>query len=321
MEYKKMPIRKHTRQIKKAIHHHGGQTGDFSGFENDRVLQDILGKVDDLKVFDRINTGADWILVYNRMGQDVSLKYGSIPWKSYFARIAALVILTAGLSLGVYQIIIKHPASKTDIVSVLANNQVREIYLPDGSSVTLNSGSSMTYNRDFGSVTRDVKLRGEAFFDVVHIASVPFRIRIDASVVEVLGTKFSVCQTAGKVKVSVISGKVLLFSADSVQNKISIAAHQSGYMLSNKELKIEDGLSANILSWKTGHLIFNQTPIDSALGDIAHHFRKNLIQESTVHVDITAEFQNQTLSEILEEIKLVAGIHIDTTDNALIVRK
>jgi ferric-dicitrate binding protein FerR (iron transport regulator) len=321
MEFNKMPIKKYTKHISKATHHHNGISGVFSKYENEPVLQEALKNVDELLLFNTIDTHADWVLICDRIGENVSYKSAAVSWKSYIARIAALFFLTAGLSWGVYQIISTHQDNKAGIITVVADHQIKDVYLPDGTVVTLNAGSSLSYCHDFGQVTRDVKLVGEAFFDVVHIASLPFRISVNASVVEVLGTKFSVCQSTDKVKVSVISGRVLLFSADSAQNKISIASHQSGYMLSNRMLKIENGISRNVLSWKTGHLIFNQTPIDSVLIDVAQYFRKELIQESTVKEEITAEFQDQPLREILEEIKLVAGIHIDTTENALIVRR
>ena len=81
------------------------------------------------------------------------------------------------------------------------------------------------------------------------------------------------------------------------------------------------GIPVNNLSWKTGHLIFEDTPIDSALIDIARHFRKELSVETPVTEQITAEFQDQPLHEILKELELVAGLQFDTTRTTLIVRK
>jgi len=84
---------------------------------------------------------------------------------------------------------------------------------------------------------------------------------------------------------------------------------------------MEEGIPVNNLSWKTGHLIFEETPIDSALIDIARHFRKELSFETKITDEITAEFQDQPLNEILRELELVAGLQFDTTGTALIVRK
>jgi ferric-dicitrate binding protein FerR (iron transport regulator) len=103
--------------------------------------------------------------------------------------------------------------------------------------------------------------------------------------------------------------------------QIHIAANQSGYLMEDHELKLKNGIEPNTLSWKTGVLVFHDTPIDTALMDIARYFRKDLVLETRITDDITAEFQHQPLNEILDEINLVAGLKFDTTGTALIVRK
>jgi ferric-dicitrate binding protein FerR (iron transport regulator) len=129
-------------------------------------------------------------------------------------------------------------------------------------------------------------------------------------------------EDVGSVKVAVLTGTVLLSNTTGDHpNQISISANQSGVLLSGNELKVENGIEANTLSWKTGHLIFDETPIDSALIDIAHHFRKELSIQTEISDEITAEFQDQPLGEILNEINLVAGLKFDTTGTTLIVRK
>jgi transmembrane sensor len=102
---------------------------------------------------------------------------------------------------------------------------------------------------------------------------------------------------------------------------VQIVTNQSGYLLADREIKVKDGIDINNLSWKTGLLSFDETPIDSALFDIAHHFRRELHITADIHNEITAEFQNQPLHEILKEIEIVAGLKFDTTGNSLIVRQ
>ncbi len=283
----------------------------------------IREHVTNLRLFEQINTDADWKLVSERVAGKFPVNYRKISWHTYFLKIAALVIFTAGLSFGLYKLLIStNSKENSEFVSENADQLIKEIMLPDGSVVTLNKGSRLSYRSDFGSDSRDVILEGEALFNVVAGLSIPFQVFVGGSVVKVTGTSFSISETGdGSVKVSVLSGKVELSSINGEQKKISIAANHSGYILKNKELKVEAGVSANVLSWKTGHLIFNQTPLDSALMDIAHHFDRSLELESTLKDEITAEFQNQPLGEILSELKLVAGLQFDTTGMALIVRK
>ena len=193
--------------------------------------------------------------------------------------------------------------------------------MPDGSSITLNAGSTLTYNQTFGQQSRDVILEGEAYFDVMHNETVPFKVFVRESVIEVTGTSFTIRDNNGTVEVTVLSGTVQLFPTDNISRKVQIFTNQSGYLLADSEIKVKDGIDVNNLSWKTGLLSFDETPIDSVLFDIAHHFRRELHITTNIHNEITAEFQNQPLYEILKEIEIVAGLKFDTTGNSLIVRQ
>ncbi len=273
-------------------------------------------------LFTQIDTDADWELIQSRIGLPILRKHHVVPTYKYFLRFAAMVILTAGLSTGLYKTItfIRQNGNES-AVTVMAGDRLKEIRLPDGSKVSLNAGSRLAYSSSFGRQLREVRLEGEALFEVLPDADRPFRVYTGESVAEVTGTQFSIRQEKGSVKVAVISGTVLLSNKGDVPRKIRISANQSGYLLSNNELKLEDGIESNELSWKTGHLTFDETPIDSALVDIARHFRKELVIETDIVEEITAEFQNQPLGEILDEITQVAGLKFDTSGTALIVRK
>jgi ferric-dicitrate binding protein FerR (iron transport regulator) len=328
MEFKNMLFKLFVKKLTREADSRDEQNFENQIAKNPRILeeyqliQQIWNKAENTGIFERIDAESDWRQVHTRIGLSVPTRYRRISWQGYFLRIAALVLLTFGLSFGFYRIITSFHKAETGFVTMTADNHFRDIVLPDGSSVTLNSGSKLTYRNDFGANTREVILEGEALFSVAPDASNPFKVFINESVVEVTGTKFSVREEDGTVKVSVLSGTVILSSMDVVDKKISITANQSGYLLTNSnELGIEKGIPVNNLSWKTGLLVFDETPIDSALIDIAHHFRKELSFETTITEEITAEFQDQPLHEILKELELVAGLQFDTTRTTLIVRK
>lgn len=295
--------------------HDPGMLKDFD------ILNRIWEDARHVNKFESIDIEADWNAVNSKLGTRLPLHYHKMPMSSYFLKIAALFVLTCGLSLGFYKLILLNKESGSGFTQFLAEEHNREVILPDGSKVTLNSGSHITYRDDFGVKSRDVILNGAAFFNVVSDTDLPFRVFSGESIVEVTGTRFSVFEENGKIQVSVLSGRVLLCAAENQQKRIAITANQSGYLLSNNELKIEKRIPVNSLSWKTGNLIFDQTPIDTALMDIARHFRRDLSVDAKVEEKITAEFHDQPLDEILNEISLVAGLHFDTTGTALIVRK
>jgi len=290
-----------------------------------QLMQIMWQEAEKVKIFDKIDTNSDWKAVASRISP-YSFNYKRIPWNLYFLRIAALVILTCGMSFGFYKLLLQNKnadisSEESGFTTYKSDDLKKDIILPDGSRITLNASSDLTFREGFGQDARDVILNGEAFFNVKYNPDLPFRVYSGESVIEVTGTSFSVYQSDGEVRVSVLSGTVLLSSSENQNEKISLKANQSAHLLDNHEIRVEDGIPVNTLSWKTGQLVFEGTPIDSALIDIARHFRRDLEIETILSERITAEFQDQPLREILGELKLVAGLEFDTTGTALIVKK
>ncbi|MEX6688212.1 FecR domain-containing protein [Danxiaibacter flavus] len=88
--------------------------------------------------------------------------------------------------------------------------QRSRIILPDSSVVWLNSDSYIQYNENEKSNTREVVLKGEAFFDVRHNPSKPFAVIANGTVTKVLGTAFNIkaYDDNKNVQVTVTRGKV-----------------------------------------------------------------------------------------------------------------
>ena len=96
--------------------------------------------------------------------------------------------------------------------------------LPDGSTVFLASNTSLEYHSDFKN-TRDIKLDGEAFFDVARDEGHPFKIETQYGNVKVLGTSFNVNTKHNATKVSVNSGLVAL---ENENERIELSANEFG---------------------------------------------------------------------------------------------
>jgi len=270
--------------------------------------------------FNNINISADWEAVRSRLNKPLIQRSGKIPFHVYFLRIAAIIIFLFGISYGFYRLFKMQMPSTGDFILVETTDRIQEHKLPDGSVVSLNAGSVLTYRSGFPGGIREMMLQGEAFFDVVS-NNVPFKVFTGESVVEVTGTSFSIAEEEGIVKVSVLTGSVILSPSEDKENQILISSNESGYLLPNNELRIEKGIYVNELSWKTGTLIFDSKPLDSALIDIAKHFRKDLLIETDIKESITASFQDQPLYEIINEIEQVAKLVFDTTGGVLTVKR
>jgi transmembrane sensor len=124
----------------------------------------------------------------------------SAPRKSFWrykwllATLACLVILLTGWWLkdtGSVKPVSSPPPALSSVVTRYGNKS--RISLPDGSQVWLNAGSRLDYiNSDFTNNKREVYLSGEAYFEIIHNAYIPFIVRSGTMQVKVLGTSFNV---------------------------------------------------------------------------------------------------------------------------------
>lgn len=101
----------------------------------------------------------------------------------------AIIMLTCGLYFNVSER--KELLSAMNTITVPAGQRVN-LKLPDGTIVWLNARSEIVYPAVFSSSKREVKLDGEAYFEVAHAVERPFIVHTKKCNVEVLGTKFNV---------------------------------------------------------------------------------------------------------------------------------
>lgn len=136
--------------------------------------------------------------------------------KIFYRRwISIAAILLVMLSFGFLTWNNKHSLeSKTtaNIMVATKANERKNVSLPDGSIITLEPSTKITYPGQFSSTIRAVELlEGEAFFDVAHEERRQFNVKLKSGIaVKVLGTSFKVRDLANEktLKVTVLTGKV-----------------------------------------------------------------------------------------------------------------
>lgn len=106
-------------------------------------------------------------------------------------KVAAIVAITIACGLYFHVSEKKKLLSPMHTITVPAGQRVN-LKLPDGTSVWLNACSELIYPAIFSDSKREVKLDGEAYFEVKHNARSPFVVHTRKCDIEVLGTKFNV---------------------------------------------------------------------------------------------------------------------------------
>ncbi|GAB2787255.1 FecR domain-containing protein [Rhabdobacter roseus] len=190
------------------------------------------------------------------------------------------------------------------------NDQPRPVMhqLPDGSTLWLHTGASITYPSTFAASQRQVSFEGEGFFDITPDKKRPFVIRSGEMTIEVLGTRFNVkAPPAQRIfEVAVVSGSVAVSAADHQANpqKVVLAPHQqvlfetSTKRLTQSTLPVQDKKEI----YEPVTVTFEGTPLDRALEQLDKRFdvRLHLANPAMKTCQLTADFEQQPLPAILE---------------------
>ena len=201
----------------------------------------------------------------------------------------------------------------------------KPLTLPDGSQVVLRKGATLSYPETFSGNKREVSLTGEAWFEVQHDAAHPFRIQTSRATLEVLGTSFTINTTTRQDELVVTTGKVLFTNKATTGEKHIILPNQYS-KLDATGFDIKPLNDPNFLSWKTGMLLFDNTPIDQVATTLSNHYKVFIKADSglmklPVVPTITAKFDRQSIEGVLEEIKLLVNIsHRNQHDTILLFK-
>lgn len=181
-----------------------------------------------------------------------------------------------------------------------------EYTLPDGSNVTINADSKISYSKLSFTDKRILKLDGEAFFSVQK--GKPFIVNTKLGEVEVLGTTLNVYARDKAFNVSCLTGKVKVSVKD--QNVIILpgekAELQSGILT-----KITDIPTNEMAGWKTGEFHFDNIPLISIFDEIERQFNISISAEGIGNRFFTGRFSNKNLTEVLETVCLPMKLEYD----------
>lgn len=183
----------------------------------------------------------------------------------YAAAAAAVVI--AGLS-GVFverEINYNKMTAQTNVLEVPAGQRM-SVTLSDGTQVQLNGNSRIEYPVIFSRKQRNVKLSGEAFFEVKHDERHPFIVETFASKVEVLGTRFNVYadEASEYFSTALVDGKVKVTTNDETAEQVVLAPDEMVKFVNN-HLVVTKVDAENLISWTEGYVNLADTDFASLM--------------------------------------------------------
>ena len=243
--------------------------------------------------------------------QQTKKKSGSVRSLKFRLLRVAAIIFGVIFSGALFYILVENYTTETCITK----NTPEDIVLPDGSKVSMNKHSKLTWPKQFPDGPRRVTLEGEAFFDVEPDRERPFVVDVNDVIVRVTGTSFyvSAYRNTTSIEVIVKSGSVNLHKSALSNNGIMIKAGQKGvYSQSDRRIVKQENEDMNYLAWKTKILTFHNQPFKKVVETINEVYDKKIIigNKNLEKCLITVRFEQQSLDSVLEVLKNTLNISI-----------
>ena len=156
------------------------------------------------------------------------------------------------------------------------------LQLADGTKVWLNAFSSITFPTVFSSNTRDVKLTGEAYFEVAKDKNKPFRVFVNDIKINVLGTHFNVNAYGDEdnIKTSLLEGSIVI----SQKGKMVLLkpgqqaqSDKSGAIVVKNDVNLDE-----VMGWKNGVFYFENASLKVVLDQLSRWYDVDVVLEKGV---------------------------------------
>ena len=231
-------------------------------------------------------------------------------------RIAATVIIVLGIGILGYWIF----SDRTNEMTVVAQQMVVIDTLPDNSVVTVNKGSSISYLSKFKGETRQVSLKGEAFFNVTPNKKKPFIISVNDVQITVVGTSFNVKTVNGNTDVVVETGIVKVTRAGKT---VELKANEEVVVNAKDSALTKEKVSDQLYKYyRTKEFICDDTPLWKLVEVINEAYNSHVVigDPALKDMGITTTFNNESLEQVLNVISLTLNIKIIKEGDTIILQ-
>lgn len=277
--------------------------------------REIEAVPDEEKIWDKLQAKTKTV-----QGQTSDNQTNKFSWTYQVAAAAIILLLSSVLWWSNKEESTSEPELK--IAYITKQNPVRikrSLTLPDGSKVHLNSKSKITYPNIFTN-NRTVKLIGEAYFEVVADKSNPFIVECYNTSTTVEGTSFNVRGYIDEetVKVSLVEGKVSVDFDEhgQISSYLLEPMQEAIYNKMSGEIQIDLFNVAEVTSWKGGVLFFQNATYEQFRSKIERWYgvKLNLINNGIPKWNISGEFHNETIQNVLEVISHAENFEFNISD-------
>ena len=167
------------------------------------------------------------------------------------------------------------------------SGEIATMKLPDGSTVTLNAQTKLTYYPLWWKISPKLTLYGEAFFQGHH--SRRFTVKSERGIVTVLGTSFDIYARHDNYRVVCFTGKVRVTSP--TKNRIVLTRGEKAIVTPIGDITFSKNIiPTNYNAWTNQQFVFTAEPLPSVLDELARHYNVTIDLKKNIQTLYTGNF-------------------------------
>jgi len=238
---------------------------------------------------------------------------------------AAVILFTLLISVSLFFNVSPKSKEKIAVLNevVASAGYMKNLQLPDGTNVWLNPGSSLLYSVNMtNEKIRDVRLWGQAYFEIAKNPEKPFVLQLGDVGLKVTGTSFNASnyQDDPNIEVVLKTGEVKLFEGaySDAEKFITLSAGEiARYKKGDTGFKIEKTDTEKYTAWTHGVLIFR----DELMADVFRRMErwynvKIVVEDPGINnYRYTATIKNESLEQILQLLEYTSHLECDLVKN------
>jgi len=193
------------------------------------------------------------------------------------------------------------------------------VTLPDGTKVWLNAASSLRFPTRFSGSSREVELRGEAYFEVASDKEMPFSVSINHTSVQVLGTHFNVngYDDEGSIRTTLLEGAVKFRYGSG--EKLLRPGQEAIYSRQAHSAVVQLADTNQVMGWKNGFFEFDNLDLSAIMRLIARWYNVDVSYHSTRQIELTGSLSRKSSLEEVLQLLEKNGVHFIVNDRTITV--
>jgi len=238
-----------------------------------------------------------------------------------FLRVAAVLLIATSLLVW----FVKRPSSENTYSFATGFGEVKTIYLPDSSQVTLNGNSTLSYKTNKnGTGPREVWINGEGYFNVRHInrdtlhvmPAETFVVHCGDINIEVLGTTFFVKARRGKTNVALLTGKIKIGYTENIAGSKPMILAPGDYVEYNAQKLITNKKlvkPARVTNWTSNVISFTDAPLTEIIETLKDNYGYTISVKDTalLSLKIEGDISVNNVTDLMDVIATTLNVKVE----------